>query len=153
MIYKPRCEYAQVNQKGGALHCAKVNGYCAFQYRCEQTGQWENTPTAAGCKARKPKSQEQQQTVTEEATAPTIEPVSVQTETEAATEVLETAEAANKKTTTNTTVSERSNTENGMEQPENKTARRAGGTKRGRRKKRDNVSADAAQASTDRAIG
>ena len=148
MIYKPRCEYAQVNQKGGALHCTKVNGYCAFQYRCEQTGQWENTPTAAGCKARKPKAHEQQQTVTEEATAPTIEPVSVQTETE----VLETAEAENQTTTTNTTVSERSNTENEMEQPENKTARRTSGTKRGRRKKRDNVSADAAQASTDRAI-
>ena len=57
MIYKPRCEYATTKQKGGALHCEKVNGYCGFQYRCEQTGQWENTPTAKGCKARKPKEE------------------------------------------------------------------------------------------------
>lgn len=57
MIYKPRCEYAHAERKTGALHCSKLNGYCAFQYRCEQTGQWENTPTAKGCKARKPKEE------------------------------------------------------------------------------------------------
>ena len=57
MIYKPRCEYAHAERKTSALYCSKVNGYCAFQYRCELTGQYENTAMAKGCKARKPKEE------------------------------------------------------------------------------------------------
>lgn len=182
MIYKPRCEYATTKQKGGALHCERVNGYCGFQYRCEQTGQWENTPTAKGCKARKPKEEEKNLStknhVTEMRELPkgaelsadhefqgeeaTVEKIakkdlevnekiekiarkSTMSLNEAAYAI---SDVADKAKTTIEPVSERSKVTDEVEQSENQTARRASGTKRGRRKKRDNVSSDAAQEST-----
>ena len=51
MIYKPLCPYARRIQDTGALFCQKVNGLCAFQYYCQVTGMYENTPTAQRCKA------------------------------------------------------------------------------------------------------
>lgn len=194
MIYKPRCEYATTKQKGGALHCEKVNGYCGFQYRCEQTGQWENTPTAKGCKARKPKEEEKNLSTTNhvaemqelpkgaelfedqkfhgsettvekiaeskpDATQPTKPADAL---SNAFSEFAKLAEKAKQSTdvfvdalgTANThstsptePVSERSKVTDEVERSENQTARRASGTKRGRRKKRDNVPSDAAQES------
>lgn len=193
MIYKPRCEYATTKQKGGALHCEKVNGYCGFQYRCEQTGQWENTPTAKGCKARKPKEEEKNLSTAKQvsemqelpkgaelpadqkfhgeeaavekiaynkpnATQPTKPADAL---SKAFSEFAKLAEQEKQPTdvfvgalgTANThstspvePVSERSKVTDEVERSENQTARRASGTKRGRRKKRDNVSSDAAQA-------
>lgn len=195
MIYKPRCEYATTKQKGGALHCEKVNGYCGFQYRCEQTGQWENTPTAKGCKARKPKEETkilssdnrvaemqelpkgaelsadqkfhgEETTVekiadnTPDATQPTkqadalsnafSEFAKLAEQEKQPTDVFAGAlESANTYSTSPTEpVSERSKVTDEVERYENQTARRASGTKRGRRKKCDNVPSDAAQEST-----
>lgn len=193
MIYKPRCEYATTKQKGGALHCERVNGYCGFQYRCEQTGQWENTPTAKGCKARKPKEDAKilstennvaemqelpkgaelsadqkfrgEETAVEkiadntpDATQPTkqedalsnafSEFAKLAEQEKQQTDVFAgSLESANTYSTSPTEpVSERSKATDEVEQSENQTARRASGTKRGRRKKRDNVPSDAAQA-------
>ena len=178
MIYKPRCEYAKTKQKGGALHCEKVNGYCGFQYRCEQTGQWENTPTAKGCKARKPKEEtkilssdnrvaEMQElpkgaelsadqklhgaetTVekiadnTPDATKPTKLAEQEKQQTDVFAGDLESANTYS--TSPTEPVSERRQVTDEVERSENQTARRASGTKRGRRKKRDNVPSDAAQ--------
>lgn len=194
MIYKPRCEYAHAERKTGALHCYKLNGYCAFQYRCEQTGQWENTPTAKGCKARKPKEETKilsaenpvaemkeiskgaelsadhklhgaENTVEKiaynkpNATKPTKPADAL---SNAFSEFAKLAEQEKQPTdvfvgalgTANThstspvePVSERSKVTDEVERSENQTARRASGTKRGRRKKRDNVPSDAAQES------
>lgn len=158
MIYKPRCEYATTKQKGGALHCEKVNGYCGFQYRCEQTGQWENTPTAKGCKARKPK--EENNVISPKHVAQngeitqSIEQAISYIEQESSGKELniEKISMAIKhavQTTPVEPVSERSKVTDEVEQrSEKQTAHRASGTKRGRRKKRDNVPSDAAQEST-----
>lgn len=195
MIYKPRCEYATTKQKGGALHCEKVNGYCGFQYRCEQTGQWENTPTAKGCKARKPKEDAKilstENNVAEMQELPKGTELSADHEfhgeeapvekiadnktdvtqptkpadalsnafsefakqadqaTQSINVFVGALEAANKPHTSHAEpVSERSKVTDEVERSENQTARRASGTKRGRRKKRDNVPSDAAQEST-----
>lgn len=175
MIYKPRCEYAHAERKTGALHCYKLNGYCAFQYRCEQTGQWENTPTAKGCKARKPKEETrnlstansiaEMQELSKGAelaveqkfngsknTAEKIADMSHdETQTAEQADALETANTPS--TSPDEPVSERSNVTDEVEQSEHKTARRASGNKRGRRKKRDDVSSDAAQTSTGGTTG
>lgn len=200
MIYKPRCEYAHAERKTGALHCYKLNGYCAFQYRCEQTGQWENTPTAKGCKARKPKEETknisavnpvagmQELSKGEElaveqkfhGSETTIEKIAEtapdETQSVNLTDSLKNAfsefakqaeqakqsinvfvdalETANTPSTSpDEPVSERSNVTDEVEQSEHKTARRASGTKRGRRKKRDDVPSDAAQTSTGGTTG
>ena len=159
MIYKPRCEYAHAERKTSALYCFKVNGYCAFQYRCELTGQYENTATAVKCKARN-KHEHQ---------APTLQSVREDKEilgaiSEAVASIGEKAEEStlslnefaaalsnateNDKNTIETIEpeSERSKKADEMEQPEHKTARRTSGTKRGRRKKCDDVSPAAVQA-------
>ena len=174
MIYKPRCEYAHAERKNGALHCSKLNGYCAFQYQCEQTGQWENTPTAKGCKARRPKEEtknisaenpvaeiqelskgaelsEDQKFNGAKNTAEKIADMSHdETQTAEQTDALK---AVNTPSTPHTaTVSERSKVTDEVERSENQTARRASGTKRGRRKKRDDVPSDAAQASTGKPV-
>lgn len=194
MIYKPRCEYATTKQKGSALHCEKVNGYCGFQYRCEQTGQWENTPIAKRCKARQPKEETKNisavnpvagmQELSKGAelaveqkfhgSETTIEKIAetAPDETQSAnltnslknafSEFAKLAEQEKQPTdvfvgalgTANThstspvePVSERSKVTDEVGRSENQTARRASGTKRGRRKKRDNVPSDAAQES------
>lgn len=159
MIYKPRCEYAHAERKTSALYCSKVNGYCAFQYRCELTGQYENTATAVKCKARN-KHEHQ---------APTLQSVREDKEilgaiSEAVASIGEKAEEStlslnefagalsnateNDKNTIETIEpeSERSKKADEMEQPEHKTSRRTSGTKRGRRKKCDDVSTAAVQA-------
>lgn len=156
MIYKPRCEYATTKQKGGALHCEKVNGYCGFQYRCEQTGQWENTPTAKGCKARKPKEENsvilpKHVVQNGEITQSIEQAISYIEQASSGKELnIEKISMAIKhavQTTPVEPVSERSKVTDEVERSENQTARRASGTKRGRRKKRDNVPSDAAQES------
>lgn len=186
MIYKPRCEYARAQRKTSALFCSKINGYCTFQYRCEQTGQWENTPTAKGCKARKPKEektsssensvfeipklQKNSDSVEKEkfhGSEPTVEVISKkdlefvenmeQTAQKSTMPLNEVAyaisDAVEQAKTTIEPVSERSNVTDEVERSENKTARRASGTKRGRRKKRDNISPDVAQTSTGESAG
>lgn len=170
MIYKPRCEYAHAERKTGALHCYKLNGYCAFQYRCEQTGQWENTPTAKGCKARKPKEEtkilsaenpvaemkeiskgaelavEQKFHGSETTVEKIADTPNDETQTAEQTDALETVNTPS--TPHTATVSERRKATDEVERSENQTARRASGTKRGRRKKRDDVPSDAAQTGT-----
>lgn len=158
MIYKPRCEYAHAERKTGALHCSKLNGYCAFQYRCEQTGQWENTPTAKGCKARnkvekKETSDQSSKGVNEISKAFENLEQAAQKSTMSLNEVAYAiSDAAEKSKITIEPVSERRKVTDEVEQSEHKTARRASGNKRGRRKKRDDVPSDAAQASTGKPV-
>ena len=158
MIYKPRCEYAHAHRKTSALYCSKVKGYCAFQYRCELTGQYENTATAVKCKARNNHEQPEPtlQSVYKggEILNTTSEAVAIIGKRAAeSTLPLNEADAAISQMieTQSHTIepeSERSTTTDEMEQSEHTTTRRTSGTKRGRRKKRDNVSANAVQAST-----